>query len=331
MPSTRRSKAALDATPKPRYETGKSPKRDVKGSVPKVTGRRTKSNWKTERITQLLRLGDNDEYPPSITEINAATRIIDLETAIKNSKSSDHDKIEKKIKEAFLKLNAVLSKRRNDPPPRTGDNSDDPIELDDWDDTDSEDGTGNNKTKKTEISYDMLLSSEDEGPEEDNKMDESPDPSIEATDKNMFFSGSDGETSPTNNDMEYTYTEKHKDADKPNNEMSIDLEVEEKNENEDKDKMETEFEYNPNPESGEQEPQAQSNSGKPSSLSKASQLPSEPKGTPNKPDANKIVKKTKPNANKTDLKASNPYSKENNKKNSAWTEKGTMKDAVLIY
>ena len=149
MPSTRRAKAALDSAPKTSSEPRKSPKRNIKGSAPKVTGRRSKTNWKTDRIMQLLRLGDKDDYPPSIAEINAATRIIDLEAAIQNSKSSDHDKIERKIKEAFLKLNSVLSKRRPDPQPRTGENGDNPIELEDWDASDSENGTGETNTKKT--------------------------------------------------------------------------------------------------------------------------------------------------------------------------------------
>ena len=33
------------------------------------------------------------QLPPSTEEINAATRIIDLESALKNAKTKDHDKI----------------------------------------------------------------------------------------------------------------------------------------------------------------------------------------------------------------------------------------------
>ena len=57
-----------------------------KGSSPKVSGK---------RIIQLLKISENDNYPPSPADINAATRVIDLETAIKNSKASDHNRIEK--------------------------------------------------------------------------------------------------------------------------------------------------------------------------------------------------------------------------------------------
>ena len=118
-------------------KTSKSDKN--KGSSPKVSGKRSKSNWKTERITQLLRISENDNYPPLIAEINAATRVIDLETALQNSKASEHDRIEKKIKEAFLKLNAVLGKKRDENTSNAGNNSDNPIDLED---TDSESGTG---------------------------------------------------------------------------------------------------------------------------------------------------------------------------------------------
>ena len=128
MPSTRKSRAQaranLKGENKPEMEKTVKPR----GSAPKVRGKKKNSNWKTERISQLLRLGKNDNYPPSTEAINPATRIIDLETALKNAKTKDHDKIEKKIKESFLKLNAVLGKRREVQPIHTGEDND-PISL----------------------------------------------------------------------------------------------------------------------------------------------------------------------------------------------------------
>ena len=158
MPSTRRSTAEARLNSKVEIKLEMEKMVETRGSVPKVRGKRKNSNWKNERITQLLRLGKNDNYPPSTEEINAATRIIDLGTALKNAKSKDHDKIEKKIQESFLKLNAVLGKRREIQPIHTGEDND-PIEVDDLVNIDSEHMEEEDETPGKEdkrISYEML-------------------------------------------------------------------------------------------------------------------------------------------------------------------------------
>ena len=42
-----------------------SDKAKIKDSVQKVNGKRTSSNRENGRITQLLRIGENNDYPPS--------------------------------------------------------------------------------------------------------------------------------------------------------------------------------------------------------------------------------------------------------------------------
>ena len=107
-----------------------------------------------------------------------------------------------------------------------GENCDNPIELEDWDESDSENGTGEIKTKKSDkkINYEMLLDTEDEVSENNDKMDEVSEVSIEATDKSMLYSGSDGEVSNKDNDMEDALTTNNMDTDQAANEISPDSE-----------------------------------------------------------------------------------------------------------
>ena len=316
MPSTRRSKAALASAPKTSSEARNPPNRKFKGSSPKVTGRRSKSNWKTDRITQLLRLGENNDYPPSIEEINAATRIIDLETAIQNSKVTDHDKIEKKIKEAFLKLNAVLSKRRPTENPITGEDSSNPIELEDWDKSDSENGTGEIKTpdegKAKLISYEMLLDTDDEGSQNDDQMEEASEVSHNATDRLTLNSGTDDEIYIEGDEMEESYAENNMEIDQADTKVSQDPETENESKSEtDKNEMDVEFEQRHSPESNEQDSHTTKDTGKASSLTKASQSTNTCKEKSSKVPSNKADGNSDTNTPKPDQKTENPY---NNKK-----------------
>ena len=79
-----------------------------KGSSPKGNGRQAKIQAENDRIKKLLRLNDSD-YPPTQQEVDAATRVIELEKELKGTRRKNQDSVEKELKGEIQRLFRMIS------------------------------------------------------------------------------------------------------------------------------------------------------------------------------------------------------------------------------